>query len=171
MVWRAVARQRPVVGQVAQLAVDAHAHEAAAAQLVELLAVLALPVAHDRRVEEEPRLGRQREQAIDDLLHRLRRDLAAALEADGVPDAREQQAQVVGDLGDRADRRARVAPDALLLDRDRRRQALDGVAVGLLHLLEELPRVGRERLDVAPLALGVERVEGERRLARAREAR
>ena len=44
------------------------------------------------------------------------------------------------------------------------------VAVGLLHLLEELPGVGRERLDVAPLPLGVERVEGERRLARAGEA-
>ena len=36
---------------------------------------------------------------------------------------------------------------------------------------EELARVGRERLDVAALALGVERVEGERRFARARDAR
>jgi hypothetical protein len=33
--------------------------------------------------------------------------------------------------------------------------------VGLLHHLEELPRVGREALDVAPLALGVDRVERE----------
>ena len=57
-----------------------------------------------------------------------------------------------------------------LLDRDRRRQPLDRVDVGLAHLLEELPRVGGERLDVAPLPLGVERVEGERRLARARQA-
>ena len=41
--------------------------------------------------------------------------------------------------------------------------------VRLVHLLEELARVGRERLDVAALALGVERVEGERGLARAGE--
>ena len=41
---------------------------------------------------------------------------------------------------------------------------------GLLHHLQELPRVGGERLDVAALPLGVDRVEGERRLAGAREA-
>ena len=41
------------------------------------------------------------------------------------------------------------------------------VDVGLLHLLEELPGVGGERLDVAALALGVDGVEGERGLARA----
>ena len=45
------------------------------------------------------------------------------------------------------------------------------VDVGLLHPLEELPRVGRQRLDVAALPLGVDRVEGERRLARAADAR
>ena len=37
----------------------------------------------------------------------------------------------------------------------------------LVHAVEELPRVGREALDVAPLAFGVEDVEGEARLARA----
>src|SRR4029453_7384569 len=35
------------------------------------------------------------------------------------------------------------------------------------HPLQELACVGGQRLDVAPLALGVNRVEGERRLARA----
>ena len=50
---------------------------------------------------------------------------------------------------------------------NRRRQALDQVDVGLFHELQKLPRVRRERLDVAALALGVERVEGERALARA----
>ena len=134
----------------------------AAPELVELLPVLALPVADDGRVEPEPRLRRQREQAVDDLLHGLRRDLAPALPADGVPDAREEEPQVVGDLGDGADRRARIAAGpfcsiAIAGDRPSMR-----VAVGLLHLLEELPRVRRERLDVAPLSLGVERVERER---------
>jgi hypothetical protein len=83
-----------------------------------------------------------------------------------IADAREQQAQVVVDLGDRADGRARVVAGRLLLDRDRRRQALDQVDVGLLHQLQELPRVGGQRLDVAALPFGVQRVEGERRLAR-----
>ena len=84
----------------------------------------------------------------------------------GMPIAREQHAEVVVDLGDGADRRARVLRRRLLLDGDGGREPLDRVDVGLLHLLEELARVGGERLDVAPLALGVDRVEGERGLAR-----
>src|SRR3712207_7006630 len=38
--------------------------------------------------------------------------------------------------------------------------------VGLVHLAEELACVGRQRLDVAPLALGEDGVEGQARLAR-----
>src|SRR3712207_9144319 len=53
-----------------------------------------------------------------------------------------------------------------LVDRDGRRQALDEVDVGLVHLAEELAGVGRQRLDVAPLALGEDRVEGQARLPR-----
>ncbi len=45
------------------------------------------------------------------------------------------------------------------------------VDVRLLHHLEELARVGRQALDVAALALGVDRVEGERGFAGARQAR
>ena len=44
------------------------------------------------------------------------------------------------------------------------------VDVGLLHHLEELARIGAERLDVAALPLGVDGVEGERGFARAAEA-
>ena len=39
-----------------------------------------------------------------------------------------------------------------------------------LELAEELARVGRERLDVATLTLGVDRVEGQRGLAGSRHA-
>ena len=95
---------------------------------------------------------------------------AAALVAALLAGARVEHAQVVVDLGDRADRRARVRRRRLLLDRDRRRQAADLLVLRLLHLAEELPRVRRQRLDVAALALGVQRVERERRLARARDA-
>ena len=88
----------------------------------------------------------------------------------GHADAGEEQAEVVVDLGDGADRGARVARGRLLVDRDGRRQALDEVDVGLVHLAEELAGVGRQRLDVAALALGVDRVERQRRLARPRQA-
>ncbi len=98
------------------------------------------------------------------------RIVCAAVRAVRHADRGVEQPQVVVDLGHRADRRARVLRHRLLLDRDRRRQAVDRVDVRLLHLLQELPRVGRERLDVAPLPLGEEGVEGERRLARAGDA-
>ena len=42
---------------------------------------------------------------------------------------------------------------------------------GLSIWAEELAGVGGQRLDVAPLALGVDRVEGQGRLARAGQAR
>jgi hypothetical protein len=43
------------------------------------------------------------------------------------------------------------------------------VHIRLLHHVEELARIGRERLDIAPLALGIDRVEGERGLAGSRQ--
>ena len=101
----------------------------------------------------------------------LGRDLPAAVVAVGFADAREEQAEVVVDLGHRADGGAGVLARGLLLDGDGRGEALDGVHVRLVHLVQELAGVGRQALDVAALALGVEGVEGQRRLARARQAR
>ncbi len=163
--------QRDGLLEQPHLAVDARPREALAAQRLEHVLELALLAARDRRVDREARPLRQLHDLLDDLLGRLARDRPAADRAVRVPDAREEQAQVVVHLGDGADGRARVAGGRLLVDGDGRRQALDAVDVGLLHLPEELPRVGRERLDVAALALGVERVERQARLARPRQPR
>jgi hypothetical protein len=88
----------------------------------------------------------------------------------GDADPRPKEPHIVVDLGDRADRGARVPRGGLLLDGDRRRQAFDVVDVRLLHHVEELAGVGRERLDIAALAFGIDGVEGERALARAGQA-
>ena len=58
----------------------------------------------------------------------------------------------------------------LLRDRDRRGETGDAVNVGPGQLAEELPGKRGEALDVATLPFGVERVEGEARLARAAHA-
>ena len=123
-----------VLLEPAQLAVDLHAREALGAQLLEQLAVLALAPPHHRRQHHEPGALLERHHLVDDLLGRLGRDRAAAVVAVRMPDPRPQQAQVVVDLGDRADRGARVARGGLLVDRDGRREALDRVHVGLVHL-------------------------------------
>ena len=126
--------------------------------------------AHDRREHHEPRALVERHHVVDDLLDRLAGDRLAAVVAVRMSDPGPQQPQVVVDLRDGPDRRARVPRGRLLVDRDRRREALDRVHVGLVHLAQELARVGRQRLDVAALALGVDRVEGKARLAGARES-
>ena len=159
------------VGDLVEGAVDLDALEALLLQLGELLAELALAAAHDRRQQVEARALGQRQHAVDHLRHGLALDRQPGRRRIGHADAREQQAQVVVDLGDRADGRARVLRRRLLLDGDGRRQAVDVVDVRLLHHLQELARVGRQALDVAALAFGVDGVEGERRLARARQPR
>jgi hypothetical protein len=158
-----------LVTQLFDLAVDPDAREALFADLLEQLRVLALAPANHRREELDARALGQRHHLIDDLFGALGAHFATALVTVRLPDAREQQAQVVVDLGDGADRRTRVARGRLLVDRDRGREALDVIDVGLLHLAQELARVRRERLDVAALAFGVDRIESERGLPRSRQ--
>ena len=127
---------------------------------------------NDRQVEAQDQscARRQLQQLRRHDLGGLADDFQAALTAIGPADARKQQPHVVVDLGDRADRRPRIPHAVLLADRDRRTDAVDPIDVGLLHPLEELARVRRQRLDVAALPLGIDGVEGERRLARPADA-
>ena len=162
--------ERRRVGDLVELAVDLHALEAALHEVGELLAVLALAAAHHRRQQIEPRALGQRHHPVDHLRHGLAFDRQAGRGRIGHADARPQQPHVVVDLGDGADGRARVVRGGLLLDRDGGREAVDLVDVRLLHHLQELARIGRERFDVAALALGIDGVEGERGFARARQA-
>ena len=158
--------RRGRIGQRVGLAIDAGSREALALQLPEEVDVLALATADDRRQYLEPHALVERQDPVDDLLRRLPRDRRTAHGAMRAARAGEQQSQVVIDLGDRAHGRARVARGGLLVDRDRGREPLDEVDVGLVHLAEELASVRRQRLDVATLTLGEDRVEREAGLAR-----
>ena len=142
-------------------AVDPHAGETLGAQFGKEVELLALAVGDHRRQDHQPGFGRQGEHGIDHLRHRLRLERLVVLRAVRRAGAGEQQAQVIVDLGDGADGRARVVRGRLLLDGNRRRQALDQVDVGLLHQLQKLPGVGRQRFDVAPLTLCIQGVERE----------
>ena len=123
-----------------------------------------------READQQPRPFRQGGQPAGHRLRRLPRDFRPAAAADRAADAGEEQPQVVVDLRGGADRGARVPDAVLLADRDGGTDAVDAVDVRLLHPFEELPGVGRQRLHVAPLPLGVDRVEGQRRLPRAAHA-
>ena len=76
----------------------------------------------------------------------------------GRAEIRIEDAEKVVGLGHGADGRARVAGVAFLLDGNRGRKAGDLFDFGLGHLLDELAGIRRERLDVAALAFGVDRL-------------
>ena len=159
--------QVQVVGLLDQhdFAVDAEADEPAAPGGLEDLPVLAL-LAADLGGQQGYAGGLgQGQDGVDDLLHGLAGDGVAALGAVGPADAGEEQAQVVVDFGHGADGGAGVVGDALLVDGDGGREALDVVHVGLVHAAEELAGVGGKGLDITALALGVDGVEGQAALA------
>jgi hypothetical protein len=58
----------------------------------------------------------------------------------------------------------------LLLQGDRGRQTFNGVHVWCADLFDQAPGIGRHRFEIAPLCLGIERTERQRRFARARYA-
>ena len=170
MSWVNFLSSAGAVGDLVELAVDLDALKALFLIVGQFLAVLALAPAHHGREQIKPRAFGQRHDAIDHLRYGLALDRQAGRGRVGHADARPQQPHVVVDFGDGADRGARVARGGLLLDGDGRRQAVDLVDVGLLHHLQELARIGRQALDVAALALGIDGVEGERGFARAGQA-
>ena len=122
--------------------VDDRAGIALGAQLVDEVLVLALTAAHDRGEHLEARALIHRANSVDDLLRSLGLDAGTTLGAVRHTRARVEQTQVVVDLRDRANGRARVARRGLLVDGHGGRQTLDEVHVGLVHLSEELARVG-----------------------------
>jgi hypothetical protein len=122
-------------------------------------------VGHERRQHRQPDARREGHDGARDLLGTARGHRLAAARAVLLPELRVENAQIVVDLGDRPHRGSRVRRRALLLDRDRRREAAQGFDLRPIELPEELPRVGAQRLDVAPLPFGVEGVERQARLA------
>ena len=152
------------------LAIDAHARKARFLPFEQFLAILALAPAHDRREQIQPRALGQRHHPVDHLADGLRRNRQAGGGRIGDADTRPQQAHIIVNLGDGRHGRARVAAGGLLLDADRGAEALDMVDIGLLHQFEELARIGAQALDIAPLPLGIDGVEGEARFARSRQA-
>ena len=136
--------------------------------------LLAVVVRHGHREgDDEARIAR-RAAAADycgvNAFRRVAPHRLAAAAAMQPRRARVEQLEVVVQFRHGADGGARGAYRVGLVDGDGRRNAVDAIDLRLVHAVEELPRVGREGLDVAPLAFGIKRVEGQRGLARAGNA-
>ncbi len=134
--------QRGRLGEGVDDPVDARAAVALGLQVPEQLGVFALALADDRSQDLELGALLELEDPVDDRLGALPSDQSAAHRTVRTPGPGVEQPQVVIDLGDRPDGRPRVAGGGLLVDGDRRAEALDEVDVGLVHLAQELAGVG-----------------------------
>ena len=121
----------------------------------------------DRGEQQSLGARRQSQYSFDDVVAGLRADGLSARRAVRLAEAGVEHAQIVINLGDCAHGASRRVACGLLLDGDGRRQAFDVLHRRLLQLAQELPGVGAEALDIAPLAFGVQRVHGQRTLAAA----
>ena len=152
--------------QVNQFIVDAQPTVALGTDLAKEIGVIFAIDFEDGRVDLDQRADRERENMFGNLHRCARRHFGATVGAVGGAGSGEEDAEVVIDVGHGADRRAGVATDRLLFNRNYRREAIDCIDLGLLQLGHKFARKGRERLQKAALPLGVDRLKGERRFAR-----
>ena len=121
-----------------------------------------------KNVKPPPRW--QQQNTCGDFIRAVLANLCAALDAERLPASREQQPQIIINLRGGRHRRARIACGIFLANCYRWSNPGDFVHVRLFHALEELPRVSRERFDIAALAFRINRVESQRGFARAAHA-
>ena len=143
------------------VAIDLDAGEAALHQFGQFFAVFALTPTDDWRKQQQPAAGLHFKDAVDHLAYSLALDRQPGCRRIGHTDAGIEQAEIIVNLGHRAYRGARIFRCRLLLDGDRRRQAVDRFDIGFLHQLQELPGISREALDIAALPFGIDGIEGE----------
>src|SRR6266550_1345065 len=106
------------VGDLDEISIDDRADEALLAGGVEQLAEFSFATAYERREDLDPGAFRPLKNGIGNLAGALSLDRATAIRAVRRPGAGVEKTEVVVDLGDGPDRRARVVAGALLLDRD-----------------------------------------------------
>ena len=126
------------------LAVDTNPGEALGAQFGEQVLLLALAVGHHRGKDHQLGVFRQGQHVVHHLRDCLCFQWLLVFRAERRAGAGKHQAQVIVDLGDGADGRARVMAGRLLLDRNGRGKTFDQVDVRLFHQLQELAGVGRQ---------------------------
>ena len=151
---------RLVCDQFHHLAIHAGPYESLPGQPLQHVPELPALVVHDRPQQHHLRAHRQSQDPVHDLGRGLGTHRLAGLRIMRLPQRGVQQPQVIVDLRRRRDRGPRIRPAGPLFDGDRGGQTFDVFHVRLLHLVEELPGVGRQRLHVLALPLreqGIER--------------
>src|SRR4029077_12577048 len=94
-------------------------------------------------------------------------NLATAAGAEGTRDTGPEQFQIIVDFRHRSDSRPGCFDGVRLFDSDGRRNSANVLHARLVHAIKELAHVRTEGFDIPALSFGINRFEGETRLAAA----
>ena len=144
--------------------------EACLTNVFEQFAVVAFSGSDRWRQNDDAPTVKFFEDQVGDLLLGVTHHAFARIVGIGLAYSCVEQAQEVVDLSDGAHCGAWVFVHALLLNADDRAEACDLVYIRTFHVADELSRVCRETLHITALSLGIDGVEGQRRLAASADA-
>ena len=134
-------------------------------QLSEQFHMRPLSGTNDRRPNGDTVRLHSPENVIHDFLYGSSGDLFSAGWTVRFSNSRPKKTEVILDFCDGCHGRPRVVAALFLIDGNRRRKSLDGVAICFFHLSNELTRIRRQALDVPPLTFGVQCVKGKARFS------
>ncbi len=155
-----VAHQQGNFASSKHFPVNANARKALFQKFLEFLAVFALAFLDYRSENRHLSSGAFRIETIDNLVNGRRPNLLAAPWTMRRSKPRKEQTQEVENFYGRPHGRTRIPVHCLLVDGYRRGNSRHRLHVRTLHHADKLPRICRERIHVATLALFENRVEG-----------
>ena len=124
---------------------------------------------NDRRIDRQPGASRVGERLFDYIRHLMLLHLLARDRRKSTTQSGEQQSEVIIDFSRRPDRRSGIPDAYFLLNGNGRGYTFNIITFRLAHSAKKLPSIGRKTLHIATLALGIERIESQRRLSAARK--
>ena len=148
--------------QFIHAAVDPYPDITASLGTLQHFGMLALTASDHRCQQLDLRTFSHVHDLIHHLIHSLLGNLSATLRAVGNTDPRIQQTEIVINLCYRTYGRTRVTVGGFLVNGDSGGQSFDAFHIGLLHLPQELSRVGGQGFHVTSLTLRIDRIECQR---------
>ncbi len=132
-----------LIGRVLE-AIYQHPYETVPEEVLQDFLMLPLLPFDNGREQFEPASGRQSEQTIHYLVHRLFFDGLPAMGTMWFPHPGKEQAQVIIDFGHRPHRGTGIIGGGFLVNGNGRRKPFDMVNIRLVHLPQKLPGIGGE---------------------------
>ena len=160
-----VAVEVDLIVEAVHIAIHAGTREASLADLFKDRLIRPLACAYQRREDKQAGTIGKLFDLVHDLLRGLFHHLTSTNWTMRDTRTREQKPHVVIDFGNGTDRRTGIMRCGFLINRDGGGESIYIVHIGLIHLPDELARVGRQRFHITPLTLCKNRVECQRRFA------